>query len=185
MAACARVAMEQSLGIIIRLTKLTETSWIVHWCTQNEGLVKTVAKGGRRPKSPFAGKLDLFFQAELTWVRSRKSELHALKEVAVASYREGLRKSYVNTVAAAYFVDLLDSVVEPDHPVPELFDLLQRGLDYLDREGADTRAVLHYEKELVRLLGVQHQRLSPVMALERAYGSLPRGRKACLEMLDG
>ncbi len=66
--------MEKSLGIIIRLTKLTETSLIVHWCTQDEGLIKTVAKGGRRPKSPFAGKLDLFFGSELNWVRSRKSE---------------------------------------------------------------------------------------------------------------
>ena len=177
------VAMEQSLGIIIRLTKLTETSWIVHWCTEGDGVIKTVAKGARRPKSPFAGKLDLFFEAELSWVRSRKSELHTLREVAVVDYRESLRKRYADTVAASYFVDLLACVVELDHPVPELYDLLRRGLGYLGEKGADQRGVLHYERELARLLGVAHEKMSAFMSLENAFGNLPRSRKACLEMV--
>lgn len=177
--------MERSRGIIIRLTRLTESSVIVHWCMEQDGLIKTVAKGARRPKSAFAGKLDLFFEAEVGWVRSRKSELHTLRELEVGDYREGLRVRYRDTVLAAYFVDLLTSVAEPDHPVPELYDLLRRGLGYIGREGADLRAMLHYEKELVRLLGVQHHQLSPLRALERAFGFHPKGRSACLEMLGG
>ena len=175
--------MEKSRGIIIRLTKLTETSWIVHWCTQGDGLIKTVAKGARRPKSPFAGKLDLFFESDLSWVRSRKSELHTLREVAVLDYRENLRKRYVDTVMASYFVNLLACVVELDHPVPELYDLLHRGLNYLGEKGADRRGFLHYENELARLLGVAHDRMTAALSLEQAFGNLPRGRNACLEML--
>ena len=140
--------MEKSQGIIIRLTKLTETSLIVHWCTLEDGLIKTVAKGARRPKSSFVGKLDLFFEAEINWVRSRKSELHTLREVAVMDYRETLRKRYVDTVTASYFMDLLARVVELEHPVPELYDLLQRGLNYLGEKGADQRGLLHFEREL-------------------------------------
>jgi len=176
--------MERSLGIIIRLTKLTETSLIVHWCTQEHGLIKTVAKGARRPKSLFAGQLDLFFEAELNWARSQKSELHSLREVAVIDYRENLRKKYIDTVAASYFAELLGHVVELDHPVPELFDLLQRGLAYLGSHGADKRAVLHFEHEMARLLGVAHTRKSAALALEQAFGSLPRGRAACLDSLE-
>ena len=175
--------MEKSVGIIIRLTKLTETSLIVHWCTKDHGLLKTVAKGARRVKSPYHGKLDLFFEADMNWVRSRKSELHTLKEVAVVDFREKLRKRYVDTVAASYFGELLAHVVELDHPVPELFDLMRRGLGYLEQVGADKRGVLHYEHELARLLGVAHQRTSAAMALERAFGSLPRGRAACMEAI--
>jgi hypothetical protein len=44
-------------AIAIRLTRLTETSLIVHWFTEGHGLIKTVAKGARSPKSAFAGKL--------------------------------------------------------------------------------------------------------------------------------
>lgn len=176
--------MEKSQGIIIRLTKLTESSWIVHWCTEGEGLIKTVAKGGRRAKSPFAGKLDLFFEAEFDWVRSRKSELHILRELVVSDYRENLRKSYSDTLCASYFVDLLASVVEPDHPVPELYDLLQRGLKYLADQGADRRGLLHFELEMARLLGLGHERMSPLLSLQQAYGALPSSRDRCLEMFE-
>ncbi len=176
--------MEKSSGIIIRLTRLTETSLIVHWLTDHHGLIKTVAKGARRPKSPFAGKIDLFIEADLVWVRSRKSELHTLREVAVADYREALRQRYADTVAASYFASLLAHVIEVDHPVPELHDLLRRGLGYLAREGADKRGVLHFEHELARLLGVAHHRTSAALALERAFGSLPRGRANCMSAVE-
>ena len=175
--------MEKSEGIIIRLTKLTETSLIVHWCTRDHGLIKTVAKGGRRAKGAFAGKLDLFFEAELNWVRSRKSELHTLSEIAVLDYRENIRKRYKDTLVASYFVELLAHVVEPDHPVPELYDLLQRGLGYIGDHSADQRGVLHFEHELARLLGVAHERSSAAMALEQAFGSMPRARSACIDEL--
>ena len=175
--------MEQSIGIIIRLTKLTETSWIVHWCTEGEGVIKTVAKGARRPKSPFAGKLDLFFQSDLSWVRSRKSELHTLREVVVRDYRENLRKRYVDTVVASYFVDLLSRVVETDHPVPELYDLLYRGLNYVGQKGADLRGLLYFERELARLLGVGRASVSAAISLEQAFGRLPRGRAVCLDLI--
>lgn len=166
--------MTQSEGVIIRLTKLTETSLIVHWCTKDHGVIKTVAKGARRAKSPFAGKVDLFYSAEFSWVRSRKSELHTLSEVAVSDYREGLRGKYINTVAAAYFSELLSRVTEPEFPVPELYDLLLRGLGYLNDQGVDQKALNHYEKELARLLGVASQRLSARTSLEQAFENLPQ-----------
>lgn len=171
--------------MIIRLTKLTETSLIVHWCTEEAGLVKTVAKGARRPKSMFAGKLDLFFQGELNWVRSRKSELHTLREVTIHDYGERLRKKYTDLMVASYFGELLAHVVEPDHPVPEIYDLLKRGINYLNEKGADLRGLVHYEAELARLLGVEHQRMSASNALESAFGSLPRGRQASIDVLGG
>ena len=177
------LGMEKSEGIIIRLTKLTETSLIVHWCTRDQGLIKTVAKGGRRSKGPLAGKLDLFFEAELNWVRSRKSELHTLSEVAVLDYRENLRKRYKDTLVASYFVDLLAHVAEPDHPVPDLYDLLARGLGYLVEQGADQRGVLHFEHELARLSGVAHDRSSAFIALEQAFGSLPKSRSSCMDAI--
>ena len=178
--------MDKARGIVIRLTKLSDTSLIVHWCTREAGLLKTVAKGARRPKSPFAGKLDLFVEAELVWVPSRKSELHILKEVAVADFKTALRKRYADTVLAAYFGQLLEQVVEREHPVPELYDLLARALDYLSAEHASRRVLLHYERRLADLLGVGHDGINAGAALERAFGGLPRGRADCLALLkDG
>ena len=55
--------MNKCQGTIIRRIPLTESSMIVTWCTKDHGLLKTVAKGARRPKSQFSGKLDLFYEA--------------------------------------------------------------------------------------------------------------------------
>ena len=74
---------ERSIGVILRVRPLTETSLIVHWLTPDLGRVATVAKGARRPKSPFRGKLDLFYEADFSFQRSRRSELHNLREVVL------------------------------------------------------------------------------------------------------
>ena len=60
---------------------------IVTWCTIEHGILKTVAKGARRPKSPFFGKIDLFFEAEFEIARSKKSDLHALRDISIINTR--------------------------------------------------------------------------------------------------
>ena len=65
---------ERATGIILRTRLLTDTSLIVHWLTPDLGRLATVAKGARRPKSPFRGKLDLFYEADFSFARSRRSE---------------------------------------------------------------------------------------------------------------
>jgi len=172
--------VESGHGIIIRLTKLTDTSLIVHWMTEESGLIKTVAKGARRPKSAFAGRLDLFVEAEFQWSRSAKSELHGLREVVVADYREALRKRYRDSSMAAYFGQLLELVLELDHPEPEIFDLLKRGLGYLGESGADRRALAFFEEEVVRLLGLGKGGMARIL---QSYGKLPASRDHCLALL--
>ena len=89
-------------GTLIRRSLLTETSLIVHWCTHENGIVKTVAKGARRPKSPFAGKLDLFFLCEVEIHPARNGDLHILKDLKIERARLGLRRSYLQTLCLLY-----------------------------------------------------------------------------------
>lgn len=176
--------VQSTEAIVIRLTRLTETSLIVHWFTEAYGLVKTVAKGARRPKSPFAGQIDLFFGGEITIARSRRSELHSLREVAIRQWREGLRRNYTSTLLAAYCCQLLEFAVEPEHPDPEMHDLLRRALDHLDAAPASLRALRHFESELARLLGVSHSQLDAEVSLRDALGTLPATRPDLIERLS-
>ena len=171
-------------AIVTRLTRLTETSLIVHWFTEAHGLVKTVAKGARRPKSPFAGQLDLFFGGEITISQARRGDLHSLREVAIRQWREGLRRNYTSTLLAAYCCQLLETAVEPEHPDPGLHDLLKRVLDHLDAAPASLRALRHYETELARLLGVTHHQTPADLSLRNALGSLPASRSELIERLS-
>lgn len=171
-------------AILTRLTRLTDTSLIVHWFTADHGLIKTAAKGALRPKSAFAGKLDLFFSGEIDFVRARRGDLHALREVSIHHWREGLRKQYSSTLLAAYCCQLLESAVEPEHPDYELHDLLTRALDHIDQAGASLRALRHFESELARLLGIAHHQHSAEHSLREILGHLPPTRKELIDRLS-
>ena len=178
--------METSKAILLRKRKLSDTSLIISWCTESLGCLETVAKGARRPKSLFAGKLDLFFEAEIALKRSRRSNLHTLTEAVLQNPFGGIRQNYLRTQTASYFVELIEISTEPEHPAPELFQLLQRAFGFLDRHDATRRAVRHFEAELARLAGVHDiadTKSDPAAALGTLFGRLPRGRNALLKAL--
>jgi len=145
-----------------------------------------MAKGARRPKSPFGGKLDLFFEAEISIVRSRKSDLHTLTELVLKNPFAGIRSKYLRTQTAAYFVELIEICTERDHREPELFGLLHRAFGYLDANDPTARAVAHFETELARIAGVHDQsrlRFDPAFALGNLFGRLPLSRTPLLKTL--
>lgn len=159
---------------------------IVSWCTESLGCIQTVAKGARRPKSPFAGKLDLFFEADIAIAPSRKSNLHTLTEVALRNPFAGIRKNYLRTQTAAYFVELIEVCTERDHHEPELFALLRRAFGYLDKSEPNLRAVSHFEAELARITGVHDAKMlknNPAFALGNLFGKLPLSRTPLLKAL--
>ncbi len=177
--------METTAAILLRKTRLTETSLFVTWFTAVHGKIKTVAKGARQPKSRFAGVLDLFYDCEIQFARSRWSELHILREVSLLDAHAGLRLDYGRVALASYFVELIELVTEPDHPAPEIYTLLQRAFRHLTAQPATLRALLHFEAELVRMLGIQGQAgVTPAVAIGRAYQRLPSVRAGLLRQLQ-
>src|SRR5207302_2964061 len=178
--------MESTAAILLRKRKFSDTSLIVSWCTESFGCIQTMAKGARRPKSPFTGKLDLFFEAEISVVRSRKSDLHTLTEVMLKNPFAGIRSKYLRTQSAAYFVELIEICTERDHREPELFALLHRAFGYLDANDPTPRAVSHFETELARIAGVHDERklkADPAFALGNLFGRLPLSRTPLLKTL--
>ena len=184
--------MESTEAILLRKRQFSDTSLIVSWCTESFGCVQTVAKGARRPKNPFAGKLDLFFEAEISIVRSRKSDLHTLTEVVLKNPFPGIRSNYLRTQTAAYFVELIEICTERDHREPELFGLLRRAFGYLDSNDPTSRAVAHFETELARIAGVHDMKsvgeavgfpYNSAFALGNLFGRLPLSRTPLLKTL--
>lgn len=144
---------ERTPGIVLRVRPLTETSLIVHWLTERHGRLATVAKGARRARSPFHGKLDLFYEAELSFHRSRRSDLHTLREVVVRDLHPALRTDLARLRAAAYATQLIERATEPAAPVPELYTLLR---DFLHATRAPlTPLTLAFEFKLLNALGLQ------------------------------
>ena len=85
---------------------------------------------------------------------------------------------------AAYFVELIELVTESDHPAPELHDLLRRAFGHLNEQPPSLRALLHFESELTRFLGIQGQDgVTPAVAIGRVYQRLPSASAGLLKAL--
>jgi DNA repair protein RecO (recombination protein O) len=191
--------VETTAAILLRKRKFSDTSLIVSWCTESLGCIQTVAKGARRAKSTFSGKLDLFFETEIQIARSRRSDLHTLTEAVLKNPFAGIRSNYLRTQTAAYFVELIEVCTERDHCEPELFGLLRRAFGYLDANNPTARAVAHFETELARLAGVHDAKFvgeavgfprdatsvpySSAFALGNLFGRLPLSRTPLLKIL--
>ena len=163
---------------VLKLYPLGENGLIAVWCTE-EGLIRTAAKSARKPGSPFAGRLDIFYQCRMQWTQAKKGDLHTLTSADLLSPRLALRKSYLRLSAAGYFARLFLQMLEPDTPIPEFYDLLQRAYTYLENNDPTLRAVLHFEQELARLHGIAHPGIPAHVILKSA--SFPRSGKNCSE----
>ena len=149
------MSVERATGIILRTRLLTETSLIVQWLTPSCGRIATVAKGARRPKSPFRGKLDIFFSADFSFQRSRRSELHQLREVVLRDSHIALRQDIERLQMAAYAAALIEQSTETDTPLPGPFRLLNEWLDHLGRNPSSTSVLFAFEIKLLDELGLR------------------------------
>ncbi len=157
--------IQSATGIILRTRPLTETSLIVQWLTPEFGRISTVAKGARRPKSPFGGKLDLFYLADFSFTRSRRSELHTLREVSLRETHAAFRRDLGLLQQAAYCARLVEQTTETDTPLPHVYELMCGFLDHLPKQPPQPRNVYAFELKLLNELGlkpdVPDSRLSP------------------------
>jgi len=146
--------IETATGLILRTRPLTETSLIVLWLTPDLGRIGTVAKGARRPKSPFLGKLDLFYEADFSFSRSRRLDLHILREVSLREMHGAIREDIGKLRQAAYATAFIEQATETETPLPAVFELLRGFLDCLCRQKPAAQLVFAFELKLLRELGL-------------------------------
>jgi DNA repair protein RecO (recombination protein O) len=145
---------ERTTGVVLRLRPLTETSLIVHWLTSDAGRLSTVARGARRAKSPFRGKLDLFHEADFSFRRSRHSELHTLSEVVLRETFPALRTDWRRLNQAAYGVALVEQTTEVDTPMPEIWELFRGFLEHVATAPLASSTIIAMELRLLEVLGL-------------------------------
>lgn len=146
--------IECAHGLILRVRPFTETSLIVHWLTAEFGRLHTVARGARRAKSPFRGKLDLFYEADLSFVRNRRSELHTLREVRLQRLHTVFRQDLGRLQQVSYCATLLEQATETDTPLPGAFALMAGLVETLSTSPPMPHLELAFELKLLKELGL-------------------------------
>lgn len=141
-------------GIILRTRPLTETSVIVNWLTLEHGRLSTVARGARRNSSPFRGKLDLFYRARFSFVRSRRSDLHTLNEVILEETFSSLREDLGRLNQAGYAAALIEQTTETDTPLPAIYRLFGDFVSAIHRRKPRVLEMIALEIKMLDQLGL-------------------------------
>jgi DNA repair protein RecO (recombination protein O) len=147
--------LARTAGLVLRTRPLTDTSLIVQWLTRDFGRIATVAKGARRPKSPFRGQLDLFYLADLSFARSSRSELHTLREVRLRESHAGLRLQFIYVQQASYCASLIEQTAEADAPLPTVFENFSRLLAQMPHHPAQPQTIFGFEMKWLHELGLK------------------------------
>lgn len=127
-----------------------ETSRILDCVARDHGRFSVVARGARRPGSPWRALLQPFQPLTLSW--SMRGELGTLI-AAEASARSARLDGGERTLAAFYLNELLLRGLAPHDPHPEVFDAYAAALSALVA-GADEAIVLRrFELELLAGVG--------------------------------
>lgn len=143
---------ERADGIVLRRQPVTESSLIVTWYSREFGKLKTMAKGARRSKSPFQGKLDLFYEDELVFLRSQRSELHLLHDCYLVKPHVALRTSAIRLAAASYVCELVELATAVEDKNLAVFDLLTQMLTEVEQDSSEASRIW-FELQLLSVTG--------------------------------
>jgi DNA repair protein RecO (recombination protein O) len=147
------MAAEKSFAIVLRVVEFSETSCVVTLFTRDFGKISALAKGARRPKSPFEAALDLLAVCRVVFLRKSSDALDLLTEARLERRFRAATRDLARLYSGYYLVELLREMTDQHDPHPELFDAAVGAMAALDGEGDVTTTVLGFEMTALRLLG--------------------------------
>ncbi len=118
-------------AIVLRSMRYGEADRILHVYTPNRGRLSAIAKGVRRTRSRFGGRLEPFFRIGLELHEGRGEILTVTGAQTIESYPR-LRADARAIDAAARACDAVGRLFETPEPHPAVFNLLCRRLGRLD-----------------------------------------------------
>jgi DNA repair protein RecO (recombination protein O) len=123
-------------AIVLRSLRYGEADRILHVYTPQRGRVSAIAKGVRRVRSRFGGRLEPFFRLQLDLHEGRGELLTVTGAQTVEAYPR-LRSDARALDAAARACDAVGRLFETGEPHPNVFNLLCRRLSLLDEGASD------------------------------------------------
>jgi len=128
-------------AVVLRSIRYGEADRILHLYSKTRGRIGAIAKGARKPKSRFGGRLEPFFRLDLV-LHEGRGELLTVTGVTTLDGYPRLRSSGPSLNAAARACDAVLRLLDSAEPNPPAYNLLCRYLTMLDEPGAEQAASL-------------------------------------------
>jgi DNA repair protein RecO (recombination protein O) len=146
------VAIRSDQGIVLRGYPFGESHRVVVILSPNHGKLRTVAKGVRKTKSRFGGRLEPLTHVDLVLYEGKN--LDTITQVSIINAFPHLRNDLDRVLAAGTMIEVVDAVVQEDEPSQRMFLLLQRGLTILDHGDAHPDLVTAFLLRAAAIIGV-------------------------------
>jgi len=130
-----RQSQIKTKGIILRRIDLKEADQIVTVLTRDEGRVGLLAKGSKRLKSKFLGKLELLNKVDLNYFQGR--ELGHLNE---AEGQPGFEEDDLDLHTRSllfYMAEATHKMTPEGQACQEVFELLTEALDHFNKQSGE------------------------------------------------
>jgi len=135
------MALGTSLAVVIGSFPLGESDRVVTFFSRDFGKVRGVAKAARRPRSRFAGALELFTVGQLVFFDTGRSDLVRIDHFDVLHPMARLREDLERIGHASWIIESVGRLTEERDPHVALYALLVRGLRTMERAAAGRVAV--------------------------------------------
>jgi DNA repair protein RecO (recombination protein O) len=121
-------------AVVLRSIRYGEADRVLHLYSATRGRVGAIAKGSRRPRSRFGGRLEPFFRLDLV-LHEGRGELATVTSASTVAAHPGLRSSGPALMAAARGCDAVLRLLDSAEANTPAYNLLCRYLALLDGEG--------------------------------------------------
>jgi DNA repair protein RecO (recombination protein O) len=159
-------------AVVLRSIRYGEADRILHLYSADRGRVGAIAKGSRRPKSRFGGRLEPFFRLNLVMHEGR-GELATVTAASTVDGYPRLRESAAGLDAAARACDAVLRLLDSAEPNPAAYNLLCRYLALLDEPAppgaADLATALSFRLKLALAAGFSPELASCARCGEREH----------------
>ena len=141
-------------SLVLKSYSLAEADKIVVFLTQEQGLIRGVAKGAKRLKSRFGGALEPFSIVDLSYFQKEERELVSIRQIE-------LKKSFFESVSNplflqkfAYLGEILAEFAPPHQSNERLYRMARVCLETASENPESLEAIsLYFEIWLLRLSG--------------------------------
>ena len=141
---------KKTKGLVLRRINLNEADQIITLITQDEGKVAVLAKGSRRLKSKFCGRLEPFYHLSLNYFQGR--DLGHLNEAEILDTFSTPDSDLKSKGILFYMAEITTKLVADGQESEEIYGLLKECLSQF--EDRQSEVILHaYMVKLLTILG--------------------------------
>lgn len=181
------MAIYRTEGIVIRTQDLGEADKIVTVYTRDEGKVRAVARGARRPRNRLLGVAQVFTHSDFMFFRNK-----GLDTLSQAELREpflALRGDLYKMAYGAYILELVNALTEEGEKNVQVFSLLLATLYLLELSTHYSLLTHAFEIRIMALLGYSPELCNCVscgkqIAYEKLWFSPSHGGILCGDCTD-